>query len=94
MKNYQVKNRVNHDNEDFEIGSTIALEDKHAKPLLAIGAIVEIEPVDNNVDGTAAEDALAEQVDSTVDDQAEEGQAPVQVAPAPAKAKVTAKKTK
>lgn len=38
-KKYSVLNRTNHDNADYEIGSTIELEDDQAAPLLKVAAI-------------------------------------------------------
>lgn len=42
-KNYTVKTPVNHDQVDYAPGSHIELDETHAKPLLAIGAIEAIE---------------------------------------------------
>lgn len=38
-KIYNVKAPVDHDNERYEVGEPIELEDKAAKPLLDVGAI-------------------------------------------------------
>ncbi len=38
-KQYVVKTAVEHDNERFEVGASIALDDKHAEPLVAANAI-------------------------------------------------------
>ena len=39
MKSYLVKNRINHDGKDFEVGSVIELDEKNAESLLTVGAI-------------------------------------------------------
>lgn len=38
-KTYTVKYVVNHDGEEYPVGSEIALSEKHANPLLAVGAV-------------------------------------------------------
>lgn len=40
-KTYSVQSRVEHNGEPFEVGAAIELDDKHALPLLAVGAIAE-----------------------------------------------------
>lgn len=49
-KTYLVKTPVEHDGERYDIGSEIALAEKHAGPLLAVKAIRD--PDDLDADGT------------------------------------------
>lgn len=41
-KSYAAKVAITHDGEPYAAGDEIALEDKHAKPLIDVGAIEEI----------------------------------------------------
>lgn len=49
-KNYTAQTPIDHDGKRYEEGDSIALEDAHAKPLLALNAIAI---VDKNNDGKA-----------------------------------------
>lgn len=59
MKSYLIKNRLNHDGQDFEVGSHIKLDEKHAESLIAVGAIVESEAAAFDVIVPEGEEKLA-----------------------------------
>jgi hypothetical protein len=52
MKKYTVNTPIKHDDKDFAVEENIELSAKDAKPLLAIGAIVEVAPVDSKATKT------------------------------------------
>lgn len=41
-KTYEAVTAIDHDNERFDPGAPLDLEDKHARPLLDVGAIKEV----------------------------------------------------
>lgn len=47
IKKYTVLSRINHDNADYEIGSTIELDDDQAAPLLKVNVIAAEEVIEN-----------------------------------------------
>ena len=56
MKTYIAQRRIDHDNQPYEVGELLALDEKTAAPLLAVGAAIEYEQDAPTQDDAAGND--------------------------------------